>query len=102
MNRTMLIATHDLEAASEIVDWAIVLNVEPVMKGTMHDLVRTSDVLEKTGLEMPPLPRIFRALEKRGYAVEALPLTMDQASAELTRLIDREATHGRRRMNDSH
>jgi cobalt/nickel transport system ATP-binding protein len=102
LKRTMLIATHDLEAASEIVDWAIVLNVEPVMKGTMHDLVRSSDVLEKTGLEMPPLPRIFRALEKRGYAIEALPLTTDQASAELTRLIDREATHVRRRMNGSH
>jgi len=101
MKRTMLIATHDLEAASEIVDSAIVLNVEPVMKGTMHDLVRASDVLEKTGLEIPPLPKIFRTLEKSGYAVDALPLTMDQASAELTSLIDREAKHVRRGTGDS-
>lgn len=94
MKRTMLIATHDLEAASEIVDRALVLNVCPVMKGTMRDLAQAGDVLRSAGLELPPLPMLFETIGQKGYEVDALPVTMDQATAELTRVIDRE---GRRR-----
>jgi len=93
MKRTMLIATHDLEAAAEIVDWAVVLNVGVVMKGTMRELVMAKEVLEQTGLEMPPVSKLFRVLETMGYPVESLPVSMDQAVAELTKVIDREGRH---------
>lgn len=90
MDRTMLIATHDLEAAAEIVDRAVVLNVEAVMQGTMRELVMASDVIQRAGLEIPPVSRLFNVLNAMGYPVEALPVSMDQAVAELTRMIDRE------------
>lgn len=95
MKRTMLIATHDLEAVSEIVDWAVVLNVEPVMKGTMRELVLAGDVLHQAGLELPPLPMLFRTIAEKGYAVDTLPVTRDQAAAELTKVIDGEASRRR-------
>lgn len=95
MKRTMLIATHDLEAAAEIVDWAVVLNVGVVMKGTMRELVTARETLEATGLEIPPVSKLFRALDAMGYPVESLPVSMDQAVSELTRVIDREGRQGR-------
>jgi len=93
LNRTMLIATHDLEAAAEIADRAIVLNVGVVMDGTMRELVSAKDVLQRTGLEAPPVSRMFSVLGSMGFPVEDIPVSVDQAVAEFTRLIDRERGH---------
>ena len=93
MDRSMLIATHDLEAAAEIVDRAIVLNVGILMEGTMRDLVMSRDLLERAGLEIPPVSKLFSVLGSMGYSVEALPVSMDQAVAQLSKVIDREGRH---------
>ena len=93
MDKTMLIATHDLEAAAEIVDRAIVLNVSSIMEGSMRDLVLARDVLEEAGLEIPPVSKLFDALDSMGYQIGALPVSMDQAMAELTKVIEREGRH---------
>ena len=90
MDRTMLIATHDLEAAAEIVDRAIILNVGVVKEGTIRDLVMDTRVMEEVGLELPPVSKMFRMIDSMGYSVENLPVSMDQAVAELTKVIDRE------------
>jgi cobalt/nickel transport system ATP-binding protein len=93
MDRSMIIATHDLEAVAEIVDRAIVLNVGILMEGTMRDLVMSKDVLEQAGLEIPPVSRLFSVLDSMGYSVDALPVSMDQAVAQLSKMIDREGRH---------
>lgn len=93
MDRSMLIATHDLEAAAEIVDRAVVLNVGILMEGTMRDLVMSRDLLERAGLEIPPVSRLFSVLGSMGYSVDALPVSMDQAVAQLSKVIDREGRH---------
>jgi len=93
MDRSMLIATHDLEAAAEIVDRAVVLNVGVLMEGTMRDLVMSRDVLERAGLEIPPVSKLFRVLGSMGYSVDALPVSMDQAVAQLSKVIDQEGRH---------
>jgi len=93
MDRTMLIATHDLEAAAEIVDRAIVLNESVVMEGTLRDLVMAKDVVESAGLELPPISRLFKVLDAMGYPIDSLPVSMDQAVAELTMVMDRNGKH---------
>jgi len=93
MDRSMLIATHDLEAAAEIVDRAVVLNVGILMEGTMRDLVMSRDLLERAGLEIPPVSKLFSVLGSMGYSVDALPVSMDQAVAQLSEVIDREGRH---------
>jgi cobalt/nickel transport system ATP-binding protein len=97
MDSTMLIATHDLDAVAEVVDRAIVLDVSPVMEGRMADLVSRRDELSKVGLEVPQVTRLFDRIAGMGYPVDDIPITMDQATAELTKVVDREATRGRRR-----
>ncbi|OGS43970.1 MAG: hypothetical protein A3K76_00580 [Euryarchaeota archaeon RBG_13_57_23] len=93
MDKTMLIATHDIEAAAEIVDRAIVLNVSIVVEGTMRDIIMKKEVLDQAGLEMPPVSKLFGVLDSMGYPVETLPVSMDQAVAELTKVIEREGRH---------
>ncbi|MGQ9587044.1 MAG: energy-coupling factor ABC transporter ATP-binding protein [Thermoplasmata archaeon] len=93
MDRTMLIATHDIEAAAEIVDRALVLNIEMITEGTMKELVMAHGVFDRAGLEIPPVSKLFRILESMGYPVDSLPVSMDQAEAELTKVIDRDGRH---------
>ncbi len=92
-DRTMLIATHDLEAVAEVVDRAVVLNRKVVMQGTMRELVVAKEVLAEAGLELPPVSKLFSVLHSLGYPVESLPVSMDQAVAEFTRVIDTEGKH---------
>jgi cobalt/nickel transport system ATP-binding protein len=93
MDRTMLIATHDLEAAAEIVDRAVVLNVEMLMEGTMRDIVLARDLMHEAGLELPPISKLFRVLETMGYPVDDLPISLDQAVEQLTKVMDRRGKH---------
>ena len=93
MDRTMLIATHDLEAAAEIVDKAVVLNVGMMMEGTMRELVLARDLMQEAGLELPPISKLFRVLETMGYPMDDLPVSLDEAVEQLTRVMDREGKH---------
>lgn len=95
MDRTMLIATHDLEAAAEIVDKAVVLNVGMLMEGTMRELVLARDLMQEAGLELPPISKLFRVLETMGYPMDDLPVSLDEAVEQLTRVMDREGKHAR-------
>lgn len=93
MDRGMLIATHDIEAAAEIVDRAIVLDIEIMKEGTVRDLVLARETIERARLEAPPVSKLFGVLEAMGYKVDGLPVSMDQAVAELTKIIGREGRH---------
>lgn len=93
MDKSMLIATHDIEAAAEIADRALVLNTDVVMQGTLKELIMSKNFLEKNGLEMPSVSRLFAALETMGYDIESLPISMNEATAELTKVIEREGRH---------
>lgn len=93
MDKTMLIATHDLEAAAEVVDRAVVLNVGVLMEGTMRDVVMAGELMQKAGLELPPISKLFAILGSMGYPVDELPISIDQAVEELTKAIDSEGRH---------
>jgi cobalt/nickel transport system ATP-binding protein len=95
IKRTMVIATHDLDAAAEVVDRAVVLNTSVAWQGSMAELVSAKDVLEGAGLEPPQTAKLFRRMAGMGYDVQTVPVTMDQAAAEFAAVIEREA--GRRR-----
>jgi len=90
MKKTMLMATHDLDAVAEVVDRVLVLNISPVAEGRLGELAGRGSVLEDAGLEPPQLTRVFKALEDKGFKVDHLPTTMDQAVAHLIRLLERQ------------
>lgn len=90
MDRSMLIATHDLDAAAEIVDRVVVLNVSVTATGTLAELLGRPEVLERAGLELPSTAKVFKRLREMGYPVESLPASMDQSVAAAVKLIDKE------------
>jgi len=59
----------------------------------MRDVVMAEQILAETSLEPPPVSKLFRVLASMGYAVDSLPVSMDQAVAELTKVIEREGRH---------
>ena len=101
MDKTMLIATHDLDAAAEIVDRAVILNVSVVMDGSMRDIAMAKQTLQDAGLELPAVTRLFDAIDRMGYPIGSLPVSLDQAVAELTKVIDRESKRGPRKASSA-
>jgi cobalt/nickel transport system ATP-binding protein len=88
--KTMLMATHDLDAVAEVVDRVLVLNVSPMAEGRLGDLAAMGRVLEDAGLEPPQLTRLFMTLKDMGFEADNLPTTMDQAVAQTVRMLERE------------
>ncbi|MEW5747678.1 MAG: ABC transporter ATP-binding protein [Candidatus Thermoplasmatota archaeon] len=95
MRRTMLIATHDLEAAGEVADRVVLLNGSVVFDGPLSELVARDDVLDAAGLEPPQVSRLFRRLGAMGYGTVGVPVTLDQGAAEAVRMIERERAKAR-------
>ncbi len=101
MRRTMLIATHDLEAAAEIVDRVVLLNGSVRFDGPLADLMAMDALLEEAGLEPPQVSRLFKRLRGMGYDARTVPVTLDQGVAEAVKVMERggrdpEARKGRR------
>ena len=97
MKRTMLMATHDLEAAAEIVDRVVLLNGSVVFEGGLSELMSKDDALERAGLEPPQIARLFKRLGSMGYGPQGVPVTLDQGVAEAVRVIEREKGRSRGR-----
>ena len=97
MRKTMLIATHDLEAAGEIADRVVLLNGRVVFDGGLPELMAQDALLEDAGLEPPQVSRLFKRLRAMGYEARTAPVTLDQAVAEAVRLAERERGRGRDR-----
>jgi len=66
-----------------------VLNVGMLMEGTMRELVLARDLMQEAGLELPPISKLFRILETMGYPMDDLPVSLDEAVEQLTRVMDR-------------
>lgn len=98
MRRTMVIATHDLEAVAEIVDRVVLLNGAVVFDGSLSELVLKDDVLEAACLEPPQVSALFKRLKSMGFETHTVPVTMDQGVAEAVRLAEaaRGRGHGRK------
>jgi cobalt/nickel transport system ATP-binding protein len=88
MRRTMVIATHDLEAAAEIVDRVVLLNGSVMFEGSFAELMSRDSLLEEAALEPPQVSRLFKRLRGMGYDAKATPVTLDQSVAEAVKLVE--------------
>lgn len=94
MRKTMVMATHDIEAAAEIADRVVLLNVSVMFDGSLSGLLSQDAVLDAAGLEPPQVARLFRRLRGMGYDVGGTPATVDQGVAEAVRFVDKERGRG--------
>lgn len=83
MRKPVLIATHDIEAAAEIADRAVLLNIGVVGTGSVRDLVGAHESLAGSGLEPPSVSKVFTESGLTRECDGAPPVTVEQAVREL-------------------
>jgi cobalt/nickel transport system ATP-binding protein len=78
---TIVIATHDIEAAAAIADKIYLLDGTVLACGTAREILTDGAMLERAGLEMPQIARLFSELKAAGHDVSEVPMTVAEALA---------------------
>ena len=86
---TVIIVSHSMEDIARIADRVLVLNRARVaMFGSVPEVYSRTEELEKMGLAVPQITKIFRTLHDRGFDVPASVFTVDQGVDELIRYFE--------------
>jgi len=79
LGRTVVLATHDIEAAAAMADRIFVLDGKILAQGDTREILANRPLLEGAGLEMPVIARLFSELKEMGYDIREMPLTVEEA-----------------------
>ena len=91
--KTIITATHDLNAVPDIASRVYVLNKTIVSEGTTRTIFENLDLLREMNLDVPEVVRLFEVLKCFGYDYENLPLSIEEAISHLTGTIESEGGH---------
>lgn len=85
---TILLVSHSMEDVAEYVDRIIVMNQGRIMlDDTPREVFRYYKELEEVGLAAPQVTYIMHALREQGLNVDADVTTIEEAAAELVRVL---------------
>ena len=85
-NATIMMVSHSMNDVARLTDRLLVLNGAHIaMDGTPDEVFRQAEELERIGLDIPQITRVFLRLRSMGLPVEPV-YTMDQAVAALKKL----------------
>lgn len=90
---TIVTATHDVNAVPALADRVYVLNKKIIAEGTPRKIFADVELLQENHLEVPEVYKLFEVLRCFGYPCEDLPLSIDDAVAELTKAINTRHIH---------
>ncbi len=86
-NATILIVSHSMEDMAELADKILVMNKGRLeMFDTPKKVFENSELLIDIGLDVPLVKKITDALRKKGYALPADIITVDDAVKAITKL----------------
>ncbi len=91
--KTIIIATHDVNAVPDLADRVYVLNKRIIGEGTPREIFSDVNLLKEANLEVPEILKLFEVLKCFGYNCEELPLSIDEAIEDLTRTVETEGGH---------
>ena len=91
--KTIIVATHDINALSELADRVYVLNKQVIAEGTPREIFNDVELLRDNNLEVPEVYKLFEVLRCFGYPCEELPLSIDDAVMELTKTVNTRHIH---------
>jgi len=91
--KTIITATHDINAIPELADRVYVLNKRIVAEGTPKKIFLDVELLRENNLEVPEVFKLFEVLQCFGYNCDELPLSIDEAIAGLTKTIETGGGH---------
>jgi cobalt/nickel transport system ATP-binding protein len=79
LNKSIVLATHDLTVAFELTKRVIVLKRTVLYDGDMRGLMARPDILAEANLELPSIPRLMSEWKVRSGLDFEVPTTMDEA-----------------------
>ena len=89
---TVLMISHSMEDMAAYCDKILVMNeAKPFLYGTPAEIFGQAEVLERVGLSVPQVTKLMRELHRRGYDVRTDIYTVEQAKAEVERLVGGDA-----------
>lgn len=79
LDKTTILATHDLTVAVELTRRVVVLKRRVLYDGDFRGLLARPDILAEANLELPSIPRLMSEWKLRSGGEFELPLTMNEA-----------------------
>ena len=90
-NTTVILVSHSMEDTARVADKAIVMNKgEVFMYDTVENVFSQGEKLQKIGLNIPQVTKIFIELKQRGIDVPQNVFTLDKAEQILFKLFKKE------------
>lgn len=84
---TVLLVSHSMEDIAKYSTKVLVMNQSKVYAyGDVDDIFSKAEEIEKIGLSLPQIAKVFNELYKKGYPVNPNIYNIDQAKAEILRL----------------
>ena len=86
--RTVLLVSHSMEDIASNADSIIVMNKSKcLMHSSVPEVFENASKLEKIGLDIPQITKVFISLNKLGYNVSSDIYTVDRAKQEILRCL---------------
>jgi energy-coupling factor transport system ATP-binding protein len=84
---TILFVTHSMEDAAKMASRILVMDGgRLILDGTPEEVFRQSDLLLRSGLDIPQVTQVVRALREKGLDIDPAIYTVEQAVAALKKL----------------
>jgi cobalt/nickel transport system ATP-binding protein len=87
LDKTLIVATHDVNAGTLLADRALVLNKKKLAEGSLREIFSRKHLLEEANLDLPDVAKLFLHLMKNGASFDRLPLSVEEGSKELLDLL---------------
>ncbi len=89
-NATIILVSHSMEEVARSVDRLVAVNDGVIpFQGPPREVFQYGDALEKMGLGVPQLTRVFHRLKAMGVDIDPSVYTLDQAKAIILRALNR-------------
>lgn len=94
-NLTIIIVSHSMEDVAKIANSVIVMSDgKIVLNDSTSKVFNNSDLLESIGLGVPQVTYLMKTLKEKGFDVSADAYTIDQAKAELLKILQNSSDKG--------
>ena len=78
--KTIIVATHDVNAVPEIAERMVVIKKKVLASGNVREIMSNEVLLEEAGLEVPDITLLFKILRSLGVYTEELPYSVHDAT----------------------
>ncbi|MEG0895417.1 MAG: energy-coupling factor transporter ATPase, partial [Oscillospiraceae bacterium] len=86
-NKTVILVSHSMEDVAKYATKVLVMNQSKLYAyGTVDEVFSKAEEIEKIGLAIPQVTKVFVELNKRGYNVSKNVYTIAKAKSELMKL----------------